>query len=212
MDDVCFVSVAFGQAYLEQQKRLEASIRSIYPEAKTLFFHGRLPDSSRSFYDSLYGFKPHAVAEAKQRYRKVIWLDPAMLLVDKIDRLMAFDFVAVYDSSRLSQTISDKYLKACGRTREEIDALGWNLVGGSFYLFDFDSATTNAIFHNWFLDEKAGHFGSQYEAASEQINSHRNDESCMAMAVYTNGRKPNTAEEVGYCVNENAIFQKKHFK
>ncbi len=212
MKDVVFVSVAFGQQYLDQQKRLLESIRAIYPEANTLFFYNRLPETSKSFYDSLYGFKPHAIAEAKKNFRKVIWLDPAMILVDKIDRLFNFDFIAVKDESRLAQSISDKYLHACGMTRDQVKDLAWNLVGGSFYYFDFYSTTTEAIFNRWMTDEMAGYFGSQYEAASEQINSHRYDESCMAMSLYSHGRQPNSAEETGYCVDKDAIWQKKHFK
>jgi hypothetical protein len=213
MDDVIFVSVAFGNEYVQQQHRLKDSIRSIYPKANLLFYLNELPPGSKEFRDSLYGFKPHAIKHAKTiGFTKIIWLDPAMLLVGKIDKLMNFKFIAVRDDSKLSQCISDKYLSYTGHTRAGVEERGWHLVGGSFLLFDFSSATTHSIFNSWFMDEKAGLFGSQQEAASEQINSHRYDETCMAMAIYTNGLTPQTPEEVGYCIGENAIFQKKHFK
>lgn len=213
MKDVVFVSVAFGFEYLKQMDRLQKSILRIYPEANLLFFDNGLPEGSRSFYDSLYGFKPHAINQARKKgYNKVIWLDPAMILVDKIDRFFTYHMIAAIDDSQLSQTISDKFLKHVGMTREAVNRKGWHLVGGSFYYFDFEKPVSNMIFDQWMQYEVLGYFGSQYEAASEQINSHRNDESCMAVAIYNNGLSPYGHTEIGYCVEENPIFIKKHFK
>lgn len=213
MKDVVFVSVAFGFEYLKQMDRLQKSILKIYPEANLLFFDNGLPNGSRSFYDSLYGFKPHAIQEARnQGYKKVIWLDPAMILVDKIDRYFNYHMIAAIDDNKLSQTISDKFLKYVGLTRDAVHNKGWHLVGGSFYYFDFDKPVSNMIFDAWMKYEVDGYFGSQYEAASEQINSHRNDESCMAVAMYTNGMSPYPHDEIGYCAGEHPVFIKKHFK
>lgn len=210
MKDVIFTSCAFGQAYLDQQKRLETSIREIYPEANLLFFRGRVPDKSRPFLDSLYGFKVWAIEEARERKSKVVFFDPAMLLVDKIDRLIDHAMIAVKDESNLSQSISDKVLNYVQMHRHE--TAEWNLVGGSFYYFDFETELANKIFDCWKDFEVNGYFGSQQEAASEQINSHRYDETCMALSMYFNNLKPFTPESVGYCTSENSIMQKKHFK
>ncbi len=213
MDDVIFTSVAFGQQYLEQQKRLEASIREIYPEANMLFFAGRLPDTSRPFEDSLYGFKPHAILEASQRFKKVVWLDPAMILTGPIDRLLDHSIVAVRDESSLADCFADKYFNlTTSVTREDFRKYKVHLVGGSLYYFDFTQDMAKNVFQMWYDMERSGWFGSQQEQASEQINSHRNDESCMALSMYLHGVQPVTPEEVGYCVEENQMWAKRHFK
>ncbi len=222
MKDVVFVSCCFGNfLYFQQMDRLEKSIKRIYPKANIMLFRGTdkntstegLPPGARSFMDSMYGFKPHAIAEAKKRgFKKVIWLDPAMLLVSKIDRFFNHHMIAAIDESQLSNTISDKFLKYKGLTKEVVSSRGWHLVGGSFYYFDFETQAANNIFNDWMESEKLGYFGSQYEAASEQINSHRNDESCMAVAMYSNGISPSGHDDIGYCVENNPVFKKRHFK
>lgn len=212
MKDVAFVSVAFGQEYLAQQKRLEQSILAIYPEANILFFHGRLPGTSKSFYDSLYGFKPHAIQEARKRWKKVLWLDPAMILVDKIDDLLNHPMIGVRDDSVLHNVISNKTLNFYRLTRELIREAEWHLVGGSLYYFDFTTPIANNIFDMWHEAELNNLFGSQYEAASEQLQGHRYDETLIAIAMYTHGVKPQTHAEVRYCIEKNPMFIKKHFK
>ncbi len=212
MGDVIFCSVAFGNRYLDQQRRLEESIRAIYPDARLLFFRGRLPDTSREFHESLYGFKVHAIAEASQICPKVIWLDPAMILTGPIDRLYYHSVVAVKDESKLHQSISEIFLDYIDISRKKVKEFDWHLVGGSLYYFDFDKVSAIQIFEMWANFEKGGWFGSQQQQASEQINSHRNDESCMAVAMYLHEVYPVTPEEVGYCVEKDASFQKKHFK
>lgn len=213
MNDVAFVSVAFGYEYLEQQKRLRESILKIYPEANLVFFFDCLPPTSRTMYESLYGFKPHAVQEALNKgFKRIIWLDPAMILMDKVDDLFAFDVVAVKDDNRLFNLISEPCLKFYDLTREEIEIRKWHLVGGSLYYFDFNKIVTNDVFKTWLNAEKQGLFGSQQEQASEKINGHRSDETLMALAMYFQGLEPQGAYQVRYCIANNPMFIKKHFK
>lgn len=214
MDDVCFVSVAFGQEYCKQQLRLKQSIKDIYPDANLNFYYDRLPSSSRMFQESLYGFKVYALKETIELggFKKLIWLDPAMILCDKINELFHFQVVAIKDDHRLTNLISNQALNHFGLTREQIDENDWRLVGGSLYYFDLTTERASAVFGMWYDSEIKGLFGSQHEAASEQIQGHRNDESCMAAAMYLNGAEPISGYKVGYCVEKNPIFIKKHFK
>jgi hypothetical protein len=214
MDNVCFVSVALGERYVEQQVRLKESILAIYPEANLLFFTDELPKGSKSFYDSLYGFKPYAVLQAIEARKcdQIIWCDTAMILMDEIDDLFKYEIMAVQDDNKLSTFISDRYLKASHITRDECKNNGWHLVGGSLYYFDFDSNRTCDIFAAWMADERRGLFGSQEQEASEQLQGHRGDETCMAMNLYLAGMKPVSAAEVRYNVEENPMWIKKHFK
>lgn len=213
MDDVCFVSVAFGDEYLRQQERLSESILKIYPDANMLFFHDILPEAARPFLDSLYGFKPHAVQAALNRgFKRIIWMDPAMILMDKVDDLFQFDIMAVKDDGKLCNQISPIAMEYFGMTKEEIEEEEWHLVGGSLYFFDFTKVKTLVVFRDWMNAEQDGIFGSQKQAASEQIPGHRYDETCLAMAMYLHGVKPTDADKVRYCIADNPAWTKKHFK
>lgn len=219
INQVCFVCQAFGKLnygddrYVEQQSRLKESILSIYPDANLLFYTNSLPDGARPFHISLYGLKVHCIEQAwKNGFTKVIWLDPAMILTDKIDDLFKFRLVAVKDDNKLTGLISEKAIEYFNIDKEEMTSKDWRLVGGSLYYFDFDFELTQKIFQMWKKSEIRGMFGSQYEAASELINGHRNDESCMAAAIYLNGHEPTDAFKVRYCIEDNAMFRKNHFK
>jgi len=213
MDDVVFVSVGFGEKYIEQQDRLKESILAIYPNANLLFFRDRLPAKSKQFFDSLYGFKVHAIQEALEfGFKKVIWFDPAMILVDKIDNLLDYWMVAVKDDNKLHNCISVKACNFFKTSSYVVEQLGWNLVGGSLYYFNFHDMRVRSIFILWKESEEAGCFGSQVEAASEQLQGHRYDEACLALSMYGHHLHPVSAPEVRYCIENNPMFIKKHFK
>ena len=213
MDDVCFVSVAFGELYIQQQDRLRESIRAIYPYANISFFRGCLPPGSKSMYQSLYGFKPHAIQTARNSgFTKIIWLDPAMILQDKIDDLFKYEVIAVKDDNRLFDLISEPCLNFYELTRDYIKEKNWHLVGGSLYYFDFSKKKAVEVFDTWMFAEFKGLFGSQQQQASEQINGHRMDETCMAIAMYVHDVEPQPGPEVRYCIEKNPMFIKRHFK
>lgn len=214
MKDVCFVSVCFGDPrYFFQMDRLKASILCFYPNANCLFFRGSYPPGSRTFYESLYGFKPHAISMAKEQgYKKIIWLDPAMIMIDVIDDLLRFEMMAVKDDNVLYNVISDSCYKYFKETKQNVYDKDWHLVGGSIYTFDFEKESANLIFNSWLEAEKAGMFGSQEEQASDRLQGHRMDEAVMALCMYFNGIEPVSADEARYCWAENPIFIKKHFK
>ncbi len=214
MKDVCFVSVCFGDPrYYLQMDRLRASILCFYPDANILFYKGEYPPGSRSFYESLYGFKPHAIQSAKEQgFKKIIWLDPAMILIDIIDDLLKFDMMAVKDDNLLYNVVSNNCYDYFGLTQKQVLDNKWHLVGGSIYTFNFEKDSANQIFNRWFDAEKRRMFGSQQEQASEKLQGHRMDEAVMAICMYQNGIEPTSPEDARYCWVENPIFIKKHFK
>lgn len=212
--DVCFVSVAFGEEYVKQQVRLEKSIIDIHEDVPHIhFFTERLPAKARSFSDSLYGFKVHAVQEAIDLgFKKVIWVDPAMVLIDSIEYLFQYPMVAVRDTSVLHNVVSNRAAEFFGISHSEIKALGLNLVGGSFYYFDFNYDFVCDVFNLWKSAEENGMFGSQAEAASERLQGHRYDESCMALAMHKNNIESMWGQEARYYNSDNPAWDKKHFK
>lgn len=223
MNDVVFVSCAFGShLYFTQMDRLQRSILKIYPKANLLFYRGTekntsiegMPPGSKSFLDSLYGFKPHAVEVARNKgFKKVIWLDPAMKLKDKVDDLINFPtMVAVKDDSVLHNIVSDRCYQYFGLTREQIQQKDLHLVGGSLYFFNFNREADNHIQDTWLQAEKDGIFGSQWDAAGPGLQGHRYDETVMALAMYRYSVRPVGAYEIRYCITENPMFIKRHFK
>lgn len=214
MKDVCFVSHCFGDIrYFEQLDRLNESILKFYPDANIMFFRGTFPPGSRTFYESLYGFKPWAILSAKEAgYKKIVFLDPAMIMVDYIDDLTKFEMMAVKDDNVLYNVVSDRCYKYFGDTKAEVMSKEWHLVGGSIYYFDFEKESANLIFNSWLEAEKAGIFGSQEEQASERLQGHRMDEAVMSLCMYYNNVEPTSPEDARYCWVENPMFIKKHFK
>ncbi len=214
MKDVCFVSVCFGDPrYFEQMDRLKESILSFYPEANILFFRGHYPAGASTFFDSLYGFKVDAIKAAKEKgFNKIVWLDPAMIMVDKIDDLLKFEMMAVQDDNVLYNVVADKCYKHFKITKDFVEYSKWHLVGGSIYYFDFNTVAARNIFEEWFIAEKLGMFGSQTEQASEQLQGHRMDEAVIAICMYLHGVKPTSADDARYCWAANPMFIKKHFK
>lgn len=209
--DICIVCVAFGKQYVRQQKRLKQTIGAHCPDAHTIFWTDELPEGSRPFYESLYGFKVHAVKWAiLHGYKKIVFVDPAVIFQHRPDYWFTLNLpvIAVKDDNKLNKMIGQKALNYYGNP----DIIGWHLVGGSLYVFDFNHRATYSIFDHWCQAEADGIFGSQAELSSEQINGHRMDESCMAVAMYSHGVEPVGHDVARYNQNEDSVIIKKHFK
>lgn len=211
MKPICFISVAFGdERYIAQQKRLIDSINATHPEAKQIHWTNELPDGSTAFLNSLYGFKVHAVLHAfNEGYERILFLDPACIVLQRLDFLFdlcdACGVVAIKDDNHLP--CSDTALAHFGYRREDI--ADFHLVGGSMYAFKFPGSYS--VFRMWYDAERRGIFGSQYEAASEKLQGHRYDETCMALSLYKHGFKP-VGPDVGSYNFEGAAIIKQHFK
>lgn len=213
-----FVSCAFDdERYIEQLDRLRESIRFKYTDEQMYFNRGSVAKGALSMNDSLYGFKPHAIKPHLDTHDYVIWCDPAMMLVTEIDDLLAITdanggVYAVKDDNKLHTCISDLALEHWDFTREDVKSYDWNLVGGSLYVFNSNMPVAMQVFDDWLRSEMMGIFGSAAQAASGRIQGHRNDETCMAMAMYTNGLKPIDYDVARYNDVSNPIMIKKHFK
>lgn len=212
MKPIAFVSCAFKDPrYIEQQARLIESINKHHPEAHGFHWTDQLPPGSPPFLESLYGFKVHAVMHAySEGYERILFLDPACILLDRIDFL--FDLcrkhgvVAVKDDNKLPA--SNAALEYFHYRREDI--ANFHLVGGSVYAFDM--YYSKSVFMEWYKAERNCIFGSQTEAASERLQGHRYDETCMALSLYRHGFEPVGHDVARYCNGENTAIDKKHFR
>lgn len=207
MITVC--TIAFGDPrYHAEHKRLIASLQA---DINLLSWTDQYPPGSPTFEQSLYGFKVHAIKEARrQGADHIIWLDPACIVNGLLDYYFTtgLPVLAVKDDTPLVRTISDKALNYYGNP----DITGLHLVGGSLYVFDFTNSDCQIIFDHWAKAEADGIFGSMAEATSEKINKHRNDESCMAMSLYLNGYGPVGHDIARYCNGPDSIITKQHWK
>ena len=214
MKDIAFVSVAFGEQYVEQQARLRESLEKVYGDEGTIFsWTDELPTGAKPFNKSLYGFKPHAVEFVrKQGYKKICWLDTAIIVQDRIEYYDRFikelGVIAFIDENKLSRFCSRRALRHFQVPPHKITR--WNLVGGSFYYFDFNLPLCRAIFDKWMHAEQMGIFGSQRDEAMGLLRGHRHDEACMALSLYTSGSRPMSEDTRYNC--QDGVMIKEHFK
>lgn len=223
--EVIFTSYCFGTAYLDQQVRLRESILAIYPDAN-IHFENELEEIGKpKFQQSLYGFKVQLVRDClRLGFKKIIFFDTAITLQKKVDYW--FDIIkergvlAPIDRQLLSNVTSNNCLNYLGLTRDEVSE--WNLVGGSVYVFDFDLPKCVEIFAKWENMEANGMFGTQDDLSHDRLQSHRMDETCMALAMKLSGVVPIGHDIMRYCYkhsgsgeitgSSDAIVEKRHFK
>lgn len=207
-NDFIFLSVAFDERYIEQQVRLNQSLRNVYPLTKHVMWTNRYPAGASTHKESLYGFKVHAIWWAKaQSYKRIIWLDTACILQHPVDYWFTLNqpVLAARDDNKLNGLVSDKALKWFGHDQcpERL-----HLVGGSVYVFDFNHPDCGKIFNTWAKAEQDGLFG----AAGEKLGGHRHDEACLSLALDAHGYGPVSCEAMRYNSGPDSIIQKFHFK
>lgn len=209
MEKFCIVTAAFGDAYIEQMERLKKSVHAIYPKVQVFSWTNELPYGSRPHLGSEYGFKVHAINHARASgYTKIIWMDTALILVDKVDpwfeMTKQYGVVAAADHTGLYKTCSDRVFVYFGVNKEYCKEQDQRLVGGSLFVFDFENPLCREIYSRWANAEHAGMFASD--------GPHRWDEACMAHALYLSGSSPVPYPVCRYNEVPNPIVIKKHFK
>lgn len=204
---VAFNSDAFGSVYIEQQNRLKESLNKIYKNPNLFFWTNEYPNNSKIHFDSTYGFKVHAIQQCLNNgYKKIIWLDTAMIVNDNIDFLFELSPVcAVMDTTILKNVTMNKV-----KQYYNIDCDGWFLCGGSLFSFDFEKQKTIDVFNFWKESEKLGFFGNQIDESAGLQQGHRWDETMMSISLYKNNLSPISRDCMKY--DNNKIIEKKHFK
>ena len=208
---IAFCSVAFGEQYIKQQERLQESIIKTQGKAGHYQYTNEMPPGAKPFLESLYGFKVHAVKNAlNMGFKKIIWCDTASILQKPVDYYftLGLPIIAAKDDSSLWGTTCDFALEYFGNLNTEDK----HLVGGSFYVFDFNHPDCEKMFNRWAQAEADGIFGSQEQMSTGKANRHRHDESCMALTLYEFGYKPMPVDIMKYNIGEESIVIKNHFK
>lgn len=209
-DKICFVSVTTpgcDHRYLVQQGQLAYSIEKFGYDM--MFWTEEYPPGSRTHYESLYGFKVHAVKAAYVAgYRKIVWIDTACILQKPCEDWFEDSpaILAARDDNKLRGLISEKAEKSFGPGHGVCDYM--HLVGGSLYVFDFSNNNCEYMFNRWAWAEREGLFG----ATGEKLKGHRHDEACMAFILYETGFSPVSCVDLGYNSGPDSIVTKHHFK
>lgn len=189
----CFDNASAGGDYRAQQIRLEESIRTIYPNANLHFKYESEEIGKPKFQQSLYGFKVDMVKACLAKgFKKIIFFDTAITLNDTVDywfeQAKTIGILCSVDWQTLDSVTSDNCLNYLGLKREEVSK--WTLVGGSVYIFDFNTEVCNKVFNLWAELEENGLFGQQKDLSIGKLEGHRMDETCMALAFALHGMKP----------------------
>lgn len=225
----CFDNKAAGGDYKGQQDRLKESILAIYPNANLHFVYELEEIGKPKFQKSLYGFKCQLVKDCLNKgFKKIIFFDTAMVLNDTVDYwfniIKDYGVLAPIDRQTLDNVTSDSCLSFNGLTRAEVSDI--NLVGGSIYVFDFNTELCNNIFAKWITMEYAGKFGTQEDLTNGTLQNHRMDETCMALSLAYYYIQPLGHDKIKYAylkpgedklhtmgeLDYNPIAIKKHFK
>ena len=208
-EKVAILSLAVDDGrYIAQQERLNESIKKHLPECKVFNWTNSYPEGSSSHKESPYGFKVHAVNEArKQGFKKIIWVDTACIFVNGeieywFGLVKKYGVLAQADDNNLSKFVDPKCYKWFKKTEEQSLKDDERLVGGSLYVFDFEVPLCVSVFAAWEAAEKHGQFAGS--------RKHRHDETCMALALYMMGSQPQ--HSMRYNCENNPIIIKKHFK
>jgi len=231
--DVVFTTYSFGELYCYQQERLKESILKVYPKANMMFWSdadgashpqpGR-PPGAKPFSESMYGFKVHCMLEClKQGYKKIVFLDAAMILEGPIDHVLELaskkGFLAAYDRTELKNVISDSCRKYVEYDWELDNIDDLTLVGGSLYVLDFDNKKGRKVFERWQELEDLGFFGKEEDDARGLLKGHRKDETCLSLALAKEEMSPCGFDEIGYHnmghgdkPEKGFTFYKLHFK
>ncbi len=198
----CFINVAIGLPYVNYQNRFVNSCKEVMPNIDVLTWTDRLPEGSKSYSESMYGFKMYAFREAfKQGYDSVIWLDSPTVLKKDIsfmfDILEASEYgeVVVSTDAKLYQYVNDDTLNYFNVPRQEAKNKGWMLNYGFIFGFLKDSPT----YKKMFACEIGGLFTSSEQDHWDHLNNsgklfngeyveHRHEESIISMIVQTEGR------------------------
>jgi len=209
--EIAFTSYGFGKLYVTQQERLKQSILKIYPDANIRFWTSQdgttlnnldeMPPGSKTFSESMYGFKVHCIKNClNEGFQKIIFLDVAVCLEGEIDHVLKaaneVGFLAPIDRSALDGKVSYAALNYCGRSTESIKDL--TIISGSLYVLDFTNPITEKVFGMWYDMEAKGLFGSEKLAAHGKLQGHRSDEACLSLCLDHFGLKPVGFDVAGY--------------
>ncbi len=209
--NLVFTTFSFGPLHVHQQNQMRDSIKKIYPEANMMFWATESRDSSHpsasvppgytNHHTSTYGFKVHCVNNClKAGYKRIVFMDAAVSLQGEIDEILNIakerGVLACTGGADLESVTSDVCLEFVGKTREEVT--GWKMAGGSIYVFDFNHPVTQKVFDYWYNLEANGMFGSEEDHSRGRLQGHRQDETCMSLAMYEYGVPFTGIDELQY--------------
>lgn len=203
MNKRCIINVATGTFYCKQQERLVNSflksvdnVTIIHTDRVAnwntgwrtgidlLVWNDLFPVGARPHEESQYGFKIHAMKQARDRgYTSVLWLDsPAFAVARNIspifDVIEKQGYYAMSHIDPLINQVGDSYLKFYRMKRNLLE--GYNLPSGSCYGFDLANPVGKGVGAEIFRVMEHDEFRGLFRSETGDTWNHRHDEACLA--------------------------------
>lgn len=200
------ISAGIGSWYPKGIDRLERTLNHVGWAGDLLLWRDIHPPASRSHEEFPYYFKIAAFEWALYRgYTHILWLDSSfwsirnpMPLFDLIDVKGFFMFRTGYN---LAQTTNDAALEVLAYSRDQIEPEP-EYASGCVGL-NFNNPDARNIYSTWksYMDQglSRGQRGTNHEeSADPRFLHHRQDQTCLSLAMYTLKLSINEPDYVAY--------------
>ena len=207
-NEQCIVNVAVDQArYSRGTARLWKSLSPWNSTAAFMSWDMGLPRGSPRHQDHPYGFKPYAVAAARDAgHRYVLWLDSAIVLIkdpQKIfDAIRRDGYYFRANGWGCGQWMTDRSLEIMKLTRDE--AMLMPDFVGSCMGFDLQNPAVAAWFDEWYRHATDGAFQGDWKNDRHQCSGdprclgHRHDQVIGSVLFNRAGFKFNEEDLFSY--------------
>lgn len=203
--DLTIINYGSPGGYQNISERLEQSLIKHAPNAQRMIFKGVLPEGSPEHSENPYAFKIYAFEQAiKAGHKKIMWLDSSFYAVKNIQPL--YDYVTEHGfhffrtGYNLAQSVNDRTLKYAGVTRNDAEQMEEYASG--MVAFDFDKPICRLVYNDWRDFMQKGYFkGSRVhdnQSQDPRFLFHRQDQSCLSLAMHRHGMRMNDTEMVAY--------------
>lgn len=182
--------------YPQGVKRLGASLEAVGYKGNAAWWTTELPPGAIPHEKLPYGFKFHAIAEARKRGAdSVLWVDASCWAIRSLDPIWAHldehGYLLMDCAHYLSQWSTDRSLTALSLTREvEFDAKSIMLVTGGFFGIRFSSPVGVAVFERMQAlatpDVLCGDWNNNQGQVSldPRVRGHRHDQVLMGAVAH----------------------------
>lgn len=185
------ICAGIGQWYPKGVERLEKSLLFHGWPADVITWKDIHPPASKPHGDSPYYFKIAAFEWALYRqYTHILWVDASFWAIQNpmpiFDLVNIKGFFMFRSGYRLSQTVNDRALERLGLSRDELEETpeyASGIVG-----LNFNNPDARHLYTHWksYMDEglNLGSRNHDGQSQDERFLFHRQDQSCLSLAMY----------------------------
>lgn len=196
LSDFCIINCGFPEGYASISERLDASLSSTDYSGDRIILKNERPPLSPSHQENPYAFKIYLFEHALGLgYKKIMWLDSSFYVVKNpqplIDYVNKNGFYFFKTGYNLAQSVNDKTLCYANMVRDGAEQITEYASGCVALNFDFPEV--RKMYMRWKEYMLAGMFkGSRAHGGQSddpRFLFHRQDQSCLSLAMFENGIK-----------------------